>query len=75
MEDEKQREAQSPNVKKRWGHYTSMVNGMERKPWLAKQSAVIIFALSVLGLLSITHVEAEGDGASAPALSRPTRSG
>ena len=43
-----------------------MVNGMERKPWLAKQSAVIIFALSGLGLLSITHVETAGDGASAP---------
>ena len=43
-----------------------MVNGMERNPWLAKQSAVIIFALCVLGLLSITHVEAAGDGASAP---------
>ena len=43
-----------------------MVNSMERKPWLAKQSAVIIFSLCVLGLLSITHVEAAGDGASAP---------
>ena len=43
-----------------------MVTSMERKPWRAKQSAVIIFALCVLGLLSITHVEAAGDGASAP---------
>lgn len=39
---------------------------METKSWLAKQSAVIVFALGVLGLLSITHVEAAGDGASAP---------
>ena len=43
-----------------------MVNGMERNPWLAKQSAVIIFALCVPGLLSITPVEAAGDGVSAP---------
>ena len=43
-----------------------MVTGMERKSWLAKQSTVIIFALWVLGLLSITPVEAAGDGASVP---------
>lgn len=45
---------------------TSMVNGMERKPWLATQSAVIIFALCVLSLSSLTHGEAAGDGAVAP---------
>ena len=39
---------------------------MERKPWLAKQSAVIIFALCVLSLSSLTHGEAAGDGAVAP---------
>ena len=40
---------------------------MERKPWLAKQSAVIIFGLWVLGLSPITHVEAAaGDSAVAP---------
>ena len=43
-----------------------MVTGMERKPWLAKQSAVILFALWVLGLSSITHAEAAGDSAVAP---------
>ena len=43
-----------------------MVNGMEGKPWLAKQSAVIIFALCVLALSSITNVEAAGEGAVAP---------
>ena len=42
------------------------MTGMERKPWLAKQSAVIIFALWVWGLSSITHVEAAGEGAVAP---------
>ena len=39
---------------------------MERKPWLAKQSAVIIFALCVLSLSSLTHGEAAGDDAVAP---------
>jgi len=43
-----------------------MVNGMERKPWLAKQSAVIIFALCVLSLSSLTHREAAGDSAVVP---------
>ena len=39
---------------------------MERKPWRAKQSAVIIFALCVLSLSSLTHGEAAGDGAVSP---------
>ena len=43
-----------------------MVTGMERKPWLAKQSAAIIFALCVLSLSSLTHGEAAGDGAVSP---------
>ena len=43
-----------------------MVTSMERKPWLAKQSAVIIFALCVLSLSSLTHGEAAGDGAVSP---------
>ena len=43
-----------------------MVTGMERKPWLAKQSAVIIFALCVLSLSSLTHREAAGDSAVVP---------
>ena len=36
---------------------------MGRKPWLAQQSAVIIFALWILSLSSLTHVEAAGAGA------------
>ena len=43
-----------------------MVTGMERKPWLAKQSAAIIFALCVLSLSSLTHGEGGGDGAVPP---------
>jgi len=43
-----------------------MVTGMERKPWLAKQSAAIIFALCVLSLSSLTHREAAGDSAVVP---------
>jgi hypothetical protein len=43
-----------------------MVTGMGRKPWLAKQSAVIIFALCALSLSSVTHGEAAGDGAVSP---------
>ena len=43
-----------------------MVMGMERKPWLAKQSAVIIIALCVLSLSSLTHGKAAGDSAVVP---------
>ncbi len=39
---------------------------MGRKPWLAQQSAVIIFTLWILSLSSHTHVEAAGDGAVDP---------
>ena len=42
------------------------MTSMGRKPWLAKQSAVIIFALCVLSLSSLTHGEAAGDGAVSP---------
>jgi hypothetical protein len=43
-----------------------MVNGMERKPRQARQSAVIIFALCVLDLLPITYVEGAGDSGVSP---------
>ena len=43
-----------------------MVNDMERKPWRAKQSAAIIFALCVLSLSSLTQGEAAGDSAVVP---------
>ena len=44
----------------------SMVNGMEGHPWQMKHSAVLIFAIGVMGLLPFSPVGATSDGAVAP---------